>query len=441
MAVFFGTDGIRGIANSSLSHDIAFKCGNALTMLKDKPVVVMCKDTRVSGDMIISAMSAGIMCGGGKVINCGILPTAGLAYITREYSADYGVVISASHNPFEYNGIKIFSSQGYKLTEDREEEIEELFNKINLKSGKEIGTCENDLRAREIYSSYLAGTVRGGLNGLKIVLDCACGAAYSIAPEVFSKFGCTLIARHTDIEKGTINENCGSMHPEALQREVTECGADMGFAFDGDSDRVIACDEKGKLVDGDCLIYMLSKQMKSDGRLSGDSVVGTSHTNMGIQKSLAESGIRLFRADIGDKYVREMMTVKNCSLGGEQSGHVIIGDLSTTGDGILTALQVAQLIKTSGKSFSELNDAKLYPQVNINVNVKDKLLVLNSEHLQEAIENSKKTLLDSGRVMVRASGTEPKIRIMAESESIERAQDVANYLKTVIKAIAEGTQA
>ncbi len=438
MAVYFGTDGIRGVANSSLTHEIAFKCGNALTMLKRSPTVIICKDTRISGDVILYSMAAGVMGGGGKVINCGILPTAGLAYVTKLYKADFGVVISASHNPFEYNGIKIFSSNGVKLSEEEEEKVEELFNKINLKTGKEIGTAQTDTAAEKMYSDFLTGSVKTNLKGLKIVLDCACGASYKIAPEVFEKTGCTVIKTHSDIEKGTINEKCGSLFPETLKNEVLNNNADAGFAFDGDSDRVIACDDKGSIVDGDSLIYILAKSMLKAGRLKGGYVVGTSHTNMGIEKSLSSCGIKLLRADIGDKYVRELMDLKGCTLGGEQSGHIIIGDLHTTGDGILSALQVCSIIKSSGKKLSELNDSVLYPQVNKNIIVKDKLVIINNEYLQNLAEQFREKLGKRGRIMVRASGTEPKIRIMAECEDIAEAENIAAALSSVVKDISEG---
>jgi len=438
MAVYFGTDGIRGVANNSLTHDIAFKCGNALTIVKENPKVVICKDTRISGDVILSAMSVGIMCGGGKVVNCGILPTAGLAYITKLYNADFGVVISASHNPFEYNGIKIFSSEGIKLTEEQEEYIENLFNKINLKTGREIGSLDCDNNAEEIYLNHLLGTVKSDLKGLRVVLDCACGASYKVAPAVFKKLNCTVIEKHTDIINGTINDNCGSLYPETLINEVLSNKADIGFAFDGDSDRVIACDEKGNLVDGDKLIYVLAKHMQKQGRLKGNTVVGTSHTNMGIEKSLNNNGIKLLRADIGDKYVRELMDIKSCVLGGEQSGHIIISDIGTTGDGILSALQVCSVLKESGKSISELNDCFVYPQVNININVKDKFVVINNEHLQNIVEESREELGKDGRVMVRASGTEPKIRVMAECKDKKMAKDIADKIAAIVKDISDG---
>lgn len=438
MAVFFGTDGIRGVANSSLTTETAYKCGNALTMLKNKPLVIICKDTRISGDIILSAMATGIMAGGGNVINCGILPTAGLAYITKLYKADYGVVISASHNPFEYNGIKIFSCKGVKLSEEQEEEIELLFNKINLKTGKDIGTLKNDNNAENLYVDYLCSTVKHNLKGLKVVLDCACGASYKTAPEAFKRLGCTILESNTDIVKGTINDNCGSLYPEALSQKVIENNADIGFAFDGDSDRVIACDEKGDIVDGDKLIYILAKQMKNENRLKGNYVVGTSHTNMGIEKSLDKNNIKLLRADIGDKYVKELMDLKGCTLGGEQSGHIIIGDIATTGDGVLSALQICSVLKSTNKKISQLNDCFVYPQINLNITVKDKLLIINNEHLQNVVEECREDLAKSGRVMVRASGTEPKIRIMSECEDIQKAKIISDKISKIVKDISDG---
>lgn len=437
MATYFGTDGIRGVVNVSLTSELAFKCGNALTQLKKNPKVVICKDTRISGDIILYSMATGIMSGGGNVINCGVLPTAGLAYLTGLYKADYGVVISASHNPYEYNGIKIFSSKGYKLSEDEEEKIEELFSGMNIKSGKNIGTLTYDLNAQKVYSDFLLATCKTDLKGLKIVLDCAYGAAYKVAPQVFKQLNCQVIEKHTDLNEGTINDNCGSLYPEGLCKEVLKNKADAGFAFDGDSDRVIACDENGNIVDGDSIIYVLANQMKKEGRLVKNTAVGTSHTNMGVEKSLNACGIKLLRADIGDKYVRELMEVKGCKLGGEQSGHIIIGDLSTTGDGILTALQVCSVLSGSGMKLSQLNGAEKYPQVNININIKDKFMVMNNEYLQNVIEKCKQTLQKNGRVLVRASGTEPKIRIMTECENIKTAEMIANKILLAIKKITE----
>lgn len=438
MAVYFGTDGIRGIANDSLSHELAFRCGNALTMLKEKPSVVVCKDTRISGDMILYSLGAGIMCGGGKVINCGILPTAGLAYITRLYGADYGVVISASHNPFEYNGIKVFSSRGVKLCDEAEEQLEGLFEKANLKKGMDIGTAVIDGEAYGRYKDYLASCCRHSIKGLKVVLDCARGAAYKVAPDVFRALGCEVFCFNCDIESGSINDGCGSLYPEVLTEKVRECGADVGFAFDGDSDRVIACDEKGNLVDGDSLIYIFARHMRRQGRLGKDMVVGTKHTNMGIEIALSKLGIKLLRADIGDKYVRELMDKEGCLLGGEQSGHIIIGDITTTGDGILSAIEACNAMASSGKKLSELNDAPLYPQINLNIVVEDKQKVMNDIRLQNIVKECGQALSGKGRLLVRPSGTEPKIRIMVECESLSQARDMANRIADAVKAAAQG---
>lgn len=437
MTAYFGTDGIRGIANGTLTHEIAFKCGNALTMIKKHPKIVICKDTRVSGDLIIASVTSGVLAGGGNVINCGVLPTAGLSYICKKYNAHYGIVVSASHNPYEYNGIKIFDSDGCKLSEEQEEEIEGFFSKLNLKTGNKIGTNKNDEKAQRIYEDYLFKTLKGDLSGVKVVLDCAYGAAYEVAPSVFDRLKSDVDCFNCDITKGVINDGCGSLYPDTIRGELLLKGADIGFAFDGDSDRVIACDEKGNLIDGDMLIYMLAVNMQSAGRLKGNVVVGTSHTNLGIQKALEAKGIKLLRADIGDKYVRELMKTSGAVLGGEQSGHIIIGDLSDTGDGILSAIQVCGVVKESGKRLSELCDAKLYPQVNINIKVKDKLFVLNSELLQSTLDECRKILGKKGRVMVRASGTEPKIRVMTECEDNQTAKETAEMLQKVILELAD----
>jgi phosphoglucosamine mutase len=433
--VYFGTDGIRGVANITLTHELAFKCGNAVTKMKEKPRVVICKDTRVSGDMILYSLAAGIMCGGGSVINCGILPTPGLAYITRLYNADYGVVISASHNPFEYNGIKIFSSKGCKLSDDEEEKIEEYFSGVFLAGGGDIGTVTGDVNAQDRYADFLFSSCGIDLKGIKVALDCAFGATHAVAPQVFRRLNCEVFELNTDISKGLINDNCGSLHPRNLCKEVKSRAFDIGFAFDGDGDRVIACDEEGNIVDGDKLIYILANQMKSEGRLTGNTVVGTAHTNMGVEKSLSSCGIKMLRADIGDKYVRQLMDLKGCALGGEQSGHIIIGDISTTGDGILTAIQVCRAMVKSGKKLSQLNSAKTFPQININIPVKDKIMVINNKYLQNVIEKCRQTLNKNGRVLVRASGTEPAIRITTECENRAFAKAIAEKIALAVKKI------
>lgn len=438
MSEFFGTDGIRGIANKSLDFELAFKCGNALTVSKENPKIVLCKDTRKSGDMLTAAVTAGILAGGGTAINCGILPTAALSYVVKHYNADYGIVISASHNTYEYNGLKIFGHDGCKLLEREEEEIEGYFSRSNLKTGMDIGTSIVDINAKGLYTKHLLLAVdNGGFNNISIALDCANGAARSIAPEVFSRAGANLCSVNSQDENGIINDNCGSLFPQVIQQQVLQGKCSAGFAFDGDADRVIACDEKGNIVDGDMIIYVLATYFKQLGQLTDNIVVGTSHTNLGIEIALEEKGITLLRSDIGDKYVRELMDQSGAVLGGEQSGHIIIKQHSDTGDGILTAVHLCNVLKNTGKDFSQLCDAKLYPQVNINVMVKDKLFIINNEQVQNALSKCREKLGNNGRVMVRASGTEPKIRIMSECRDEQLAQEIALYLKQIIERIAK----
>lgn len=435
MSVYFGTDGIRGIANSTLTHEIAFKCGNALTMLKESAKVVICRDTRLSGDLITASLTAGILAGGGSTIDCGILPTASMSFAVKNFKADFGIVISASHNTFEYNGIKIFGSDGCKLTEPQEEQIEDFFSVPNIKTGLEIGKSAIDFTTKTKYEEYLKDTCKIDLNGLKISLDCANGAAYSIAPKVFNELSIESDCINCDIENGIINDNCGSLFPEIIKRHVLNHKCNAGFSFDGDSDRVIACDEKGNLVDGDKIIYILANYLKEKGKLKNNIVVGTSHTNLGIQNALEEKCIKLLRADIGDKYVRELMHKTGAVIGGEQSGHIIIDEYSDTGDGILTAIQLCKIMKETGKTLSQLCDVKLYPQININIAVKDKLQVLNSEMLQENLNRCRTQLGTLGRVMVRASGTEPKIRIISECIDEKLAKDTAKQLEDTVEEI------
>jgi len=435
MRRYFGTDGIRGIINQDLVPDIAFKVGNALSVLKRYPVVLIGRDTRQSGDTLALCLASGVCSGGGNVIDVGIVPTAGVAYLTKYFNADYGVVISASHNPAEYNGIKIFNSRGFKLLEDEEEEVESCFNTTNLISHPKLGSYKKMDTAVDFYVSYLVKTCGCDLSGLKVVLDCANGAAHYVAPEVFKKLGAEVLQYFTENSGIGININCGSLHPEKLREKVLSKKADVGFAFDGDSDRLLAVNEKGEYVNGDLLIYALAKDMHVKGQLKGDMVIGTHHTNMGIQKALDSDGIKLFRADIGDKYVMEMMLKKDAVLGGEQSGHIILLDYMTTGDGILAAINIAGMMKKENKKLSEFCDVKMYPQTNINIQVKDKIRIMNNEELAEFIDACRKELGGSGRVLVRASGTEPQIRVMVECEYCDRGKETAERIADFVRNI------
>lgn len=437
MGIYFGTDGLRGIVNEDLSFDIAYKCGNAIASIAESPTVVVGRDTRVSGEYLTLGLAGGVMSGGGSVIDLGVIPTAGVAYLTRELHADFGVMISASHNPREYNGIKVFNSEGYKLSDKDEERLERCFIHHKVNDFPRIGRFRVEDNYHKKYESFLVNSSKSQLSGLSVVLDGACGAASRIAPAVFRRLGASVVASFCSLDGMKINEGCGALYPESLAARVARYKADIGFAFDGDADRLMAVSSSGRIFDGDMIIYMLAKYMKKQGILRDDTVVGTSHTNMAIERALGAMGIRFIRTDIGDKYVLAKLVEKNLSLGGEQSGHIILKDLHSTGDGILTAIAVANMIRESGMSLDELFDITLYPQTNINVKVGDKFKIVNSLALTREVARIQNELSDSGRVMVRASGTEPKIRIMVESECENANCRYANLLLSLIKEIDE----
>lgn len=436
MGVFFGTDGIRGKVNEDLSLDTAMKIGNALSMLKHNPTIVIGADTRISNSYLAIGVASGAMKGGASVIDIGVCPTAGIAYITKQIKADYGVVISASHNSAEYNGIKIFNGDGYKLGDKEEERIERCFIHEKVNAFPEIGSYVQNFNLTKIYKKYLVECSERKLNGIKIVLDCAFGASHRIAPEVFRTLGAEVIATNCMEDGLKINLNCGAVHPENLAKKVLKYKADVGFSFDGDSDRLIAVDEKGHIIDGDMIIYALSKFYKKNGKLKKNITVGTSHTNMAIEIALKDAGIDLIRTDIGDKYVLQKLLEQDLSIGGEQSGHIIIKDLATTGDGILTAIIVANMILAENKTFSEALDVELYPQSNKNVVVGDKFRVMNSEVLRIEVDKYNEVLRGKGRIMIRASGTEPKIRVMVESQNATVNEEIANSLVETVKKIS-----
>lgn len=436
MGIFFGTDGIRGIVNEDLTYSVAFKCGNALGSTKCSPTIIVGGDTRPTRSFLTNAFSGGAMSAGAKVIDVGVCPTAGIAHIAQRIKADYGVVISASHNPSEYNGIKIFDN-GVKLSELKEEQLERKFLQEKHNDYSELGSYAQNHALVKLYQDYLIDCCDTNLTGLTIVLDGSNGASHKIAPAVFRELGAKVIATHCQSNGENINNNCGSTCPETLSKAVKRYKADMGLAFDGDSDRVIACDENGTIMDGDNIIYILSKYLKSIGKLSKNTVVGTRHTNMGLEKALNNDGITLIRTDIGDKYVISKIEEDMLSLGGEKSGHIIFREYATTGDGVLTGIKVAELVKKSGKKLSQLFDATLYPQVNIDCRVKDKMRIINSDTLQQVINKNEKELGDGYRIMVRVSGTESKIRIMVEGESIDKCNLVATEIENAVIQINE----
>lgn len=432
--MYFGTDGIRGIANLDLTCPLALSVGNALASLKKNCRVLIGMDTRVSGDMLLHAVATGVMQGGGDVLDVGVMPTAGIAYLTRFYRADYGVVISASHNPAEYNGIKVFDADGYKLGDKRERDLELRMANPHIVRSIATGKYMFMHDSAADYVKFLLSNI-DGLKGLRVLVDCSNGAAGRVAKTVFEQAGASVVAINTSAAGIDINENVGALYASNLAPKVKDGGFDVGFAYDGDADRLIAVDENGNVVDGDHLLYILACEAQRRGHLETGSVVGTHHTNMGVQEALENKGIKLVRADIGDKYVLEQMLKDGSPLGAEQSGHIILGRHTTTGDGILASLVVAQIIADSGKTLSQLDEAKGYAQVNINVPVSDKLRIINSEAVTNEVGKVYEELAGQGRVLLRASGTEPKIRIMVECKSESKAKTLAKRLESVLKSL------
>ena len=432
--MYFGTDGIRGVANVEITCPLAHSVGNALASCKKNCRVLIGMDTRVSGDMLLHAVATGVMQGGGDVLDVGVMPTAGIAYLTQYYKADYGVVISASHNPAEYNGIKVFDSNGYKLGDKRERELEQKMAHPYVVKAIATGKYMFMHDSAADYVKFLVSQIEG-LKGLRVLVDYSNGAAGRVAKSVFEQAGASVVVVNTSAAGIDINENVGALYASNLSQKVKEGGFDVGFAYDGDADRLIAIDEKGNVVDGDHLLYVLACDAKKKGTLDTGTVVGTHHTNMGVQDALEKHGIKLIREDIGDKYVLERMLKDGSPLGAEQSGHIILGKRTTTGDGILASLVVAQIIVDTGKTLSQLDDAKGYAQVNINVPVQDKLRIINSEEVSLEVGKVYEQLAGEGRVLLRASGTEPKIRIMVECKSESKAKTLAKRLESVLKSL------
>ncbi len=433
MGIYFGTDGIRGIACRDLSTEIAQKLGNSLGQKKQCAKIVIGRDTRVSGGVLTSAFAVGAMLAGANVIDVGIVTTPCVALLVQKFNADYGVMVSASHNPPEYNGLKVFGSDGRKLNEKEEAELEEIFSSPLV--CPKLGQFSYSKDGVKIYEKHLENVTSLDFKEMKIALDCSNGASYKIAKKVFKSLGAVVVTTGASGNGEKINEGCGSLHIENLQRLMKTSGADVGFAFDGDADRIIAVDDSLTVFDGDKLIYILAKYLKGKGELKNNTVVGTSHTNSGICRALEKNKINMVRTDIGDKYVIEAMENMNLSLGGEQSGHIILSSYATTGDGVLTAIKLSEIIKESGKNLNELFDAKLYPQENRTYKTSDKLRIINNELLAQEIKSIQNKLPLSARILVRASGTEPKIRIMVETTSEDDAIKYADELLSIMKKI------
>lgn len=443
MGKLFGTDGVRGIANTELQPELAFRVGRAAAHLFTKdgqqPTLVIGRDTRVSGQMLEAALIAGICSAGGNVVTLGIVPTPAVAYLIRHLGAEAGIVISASHNPAADNGIKIFSGDGYKLADAVEEQLEDLVlaavDELPRPVGNAVGTVVHKPEALDIYIDYVTTTTKQDFRKLKIVLDCANGAAVEASPRVFRRLGAHVIAINTEASGVNINVKCGSTHPKMLQKAVLEHGAHFGIAHDGDADRVIAVDEKGNIVDGDFIMAICGINMLQKGLLPKDTLVSTVMSNLGFHLAFKKAGGKLVITQVGDRYVLEAMREQGLALGGEQSGHIIFLEHNTTGDGILTAVQLAAVVKETGKSLAELAAVMTrLPQVLVNVRVKDKTGWDTNPAIQKAISDAEQSLGKAGRVLVRPSGTEALIRIMAEGPDEQQLQDLVQKIVGVVTA-------
>ncbi|GAA0594153.1 phosphoglucosamine mutase [Virgibacillus siamensis] len=443
MGNYFGTDGVRGIANSELTPELAFKLGRfggySLTKDVQKPKILIGRDTRVSGHMLEGALVAGLLSIGAEVMRLGVVSTPGVAYLTKATSAEAGIMISASHNPVEDNGIKFFGPDGFKLTDAQEDAIETLMDgEDNLPRpiGADIGVVNDYFEGGQKYLSFLKETIDNDFEDMVIALDCAHGATSSLATHLFADLEADIHSIGSSPDGLNINDGYGSTHPESLQTFVTEKGADIGLAFDGDGDRLIAVDEKGNLVDGDKIMYICGKFMNDKGVLRHDTVVSTVMSNIGFYKALEEHGMRSDKTKVGDRYVLEEMLNGGYNLGGEQSGHIIFLDHTTTGDGMLTAIQLVNVMKETGKKLSELADEmEIYPQVLRNVKVTDKKSALTNSKVQEEINAVEAEMNGEGRVLVRPSGTEPLVRVMVEAPTKEACEKYTNQVAAVIEEL------
>ncbi|WP_202709972.1 phosphoglucosamine mutase [Sporosalibacterium faouarense] len=444
MGRLFGTDGVRGIANKELTVELAYKLGRAgayvLTKDKKNTKIVIGKDTRISGDMLEAALLAGICSVGVDVLSIGIVPTPAVSYLTRKYEADAGVVISASHNPVEYNGIKFFNSKGYKLSDDIENEIEDIVlgeKEIDFSPvGEEIGKKIIKEEGIKDYTNYIKESIDVDFTGIKIVVDCGNGAVYEAAPLLLEELGAELEVINDSPDGTNINVKCGSTYPSKVQNLVIETGADVGISFDGDADRLIAVDENGSIVDGDFIMAICGMHLKEQNKLSKNTIVATVMSNLGLDICLKENNIDIVKTTVGDRYVLEEMKDKGYSLGGEQSGHIIFLDYNTTGDGLLTALQLISVIKSSNKKLSELASVmKTLPQVLINAKVDNtkKKQYLEDDIINKEIEKLEEKFKGEGRVLIRPSGTEPLVRVMIEGKDKDEITILAEELAKLIE--------
>ena len=442
MRKYFGTDGIRGIAGESLTADLSFKVGKALGKLlteeKEHPKVVIGRDTRISCDMIEHALTAGLTSTGVNVMTVGTIPTPAIAYLTKTIETDSGIMISASHNPYQDNGIKIFAPDGFKLTDEQELEIESLIDnseQIKNASFEKIGKLYGGSELSQKYVQHIKQSISGDLSNIKIALDCANGATTGVAPYIFGDLEADIETIGCQPNGININDNVGSTKIDTISAFVKENNVDVGFAFDGDGDRVLAVDANGNIVDGDKIMFILAKHLKEQGELKDNMVVSTVMSNIGFYKAIEENGLQSVKTAVGDRYVVEEMRNNNYSLGGEQSGHIILMNYATTGDGILTAVKLANIIKSTGKSLEELaSEVSIYPQKLVNIKVIDKKAAMEDSEILAECEKVEKELEGNGRILLRASGTENLIRVMVEASSDELTD---KYCEQVAKIVRE----
>ncbi|WP_314085223.1 phosphoglucosamine mutase [uncultured Gemella sp.] len=441
MRKYFGTDGIRGIAGESLTADLSFKVGKALGKLltekKEHPKVIIGRDTRISCDMIEHALSAGLTSTGVHVMTIGTIPTPAIAYLTKTIETDSGIMISASHNPYQDNGIKIFGPDGFKLTDEQELEIEHLIDnsdEIKNVSFEKIGKLYGANELSQKYIQHIKQSISGDLSGVKIALDCANGATTGVAPFIFGDLEADIETIGCQPNGININDNVGSTKINTIAEFVKNNDVDMGFAFDGDGDRVLAVDAKGNIVDGDKIMFILAKHLKDRGELKDNMVVSTVMSNIGFYKAIDEHGLQSVKTAVGDRYVVEEMRNNDYSLGGEQSGHIILMNYATTGDGILTAVKLADIIKSSGKSLEELaNEVSIYPQKLVNIKVIDKKAAMEDSEILDECKKVEKELEGNGRILLRASGTENLIRVMVEASSDELTDKYCEQVARIVR--------
>lgn len=445
MARLFGTDGVRGEANVTLLPEIAYRLGRAATIYfgkesEEQPLIIIGRDTRISGEMFESALTAGICSAGGRAMLAGIIPTPAIAYLARKHKAKAGIVISASHNPFHDNGIKFFGGDGYKLPDSVEDELEAIVHQLETDdnyprpTAEHIGHIEYRTDLLNQYMEFVISTCKERFEGVKVVLDCANGAAYEAMPKILRHLGATVKVIHALPNGTNINDGCGSTHLESLQKAVLENGADFGIAHDGDADRCLCVDEKGQIIDGDHILVMCAMDMMKDGKLPYNTVVTTVMANIGFHQAIKKAGGRAEITKVGDRYVLENMLKNGYKIGGEQSGHIIFTDFSTTGDGLITALQVLSSLKRSGRKASDLTALMTtYPQLLVNVKVATKEGWETNEAIKKAIAAGDEELGENGRILVRPSGTEPLIRVMAEGPDQEQLDRICHAIADVVK--------